>query len=181
MDKSWGMRDPLRHALLEIGVPLDQFPAEGEEGQFIDQLDLNPDRMMDLMIALDQLKRRYKVLGEITAELKERLAKGVVEYFEDNEKDKEPRRGRTIYRATERWPKILGSKDRLVAAMRADPTTNHLVNENFNTNSLRSFLLKDCLAFDEQTGEERIEIPEHLEGLLGVSEVVKIKVLKGSK
>ena len=128
---------------------------------------------------------------------KDALEPDVVTYFEEEEKQKDTRRGRTIYIAREVWPKIVAddleealppgaskelraevaerAKLRLIEALQGDPETEHLVRATYNGQTLRSWILKD-LPEDPETFMPII--PDHLEGKLGAVEKNRAKVLK---
>lgn len=121
----------------------------------------------------------------------------VVQHFDDEDKQRETRRGRTIFMRRELWPKIFAedleeslppdaskelkasvaeaARNRLIEALAADPQTEHLVKSTYNGNTLRSWILND-LEVDPETLMPIM--PEHLEGKLGVVEKLRATVLK---
>lgn len=144
----------------------------------------------------DDLDSKLKEIGRLTSTLEP----SIIEYFKEKGQQRVTRGGRTVYLARELWPAVgmndlidaaggLGNVDdatlatiqetaraRLIEALATDPETKHLVKAAYNHQTLRSFILADC-----PEGDDGLPIiPEHLKGKLGVTEVFKAKVLKGS-
>ena len=157
----------------------------------------NTDLMMALYIELSRIRDEAKSWEKQVSAAFGAIEEDVVEYFKQEGKQKDTRLGRTVYLAKETWPKIIDedlmgglpegaskelvaetreqARQRLIEALAADPTTEHLVRETYNSQTLRSYLLHDC---DEDPETLEKVIPEHLDGLLGVSEKWRAKVLR---
>lgn len=157
----------------------------------------NPDLMMALFIELSRIKDEANAWLKRVQKAFDEVETDVVDYFKEEGKQKDTRRGRTVYLAREIWPRILDedlmtglpegaskelvaehrelARQRLIEALARDPTTEHLVRSTYNNQTLRSFILHDCEE-DPETLEK--VIPEHLRGMLGVSERYRAKVLR---
>lgn len=155
------------------------------------------DLMMALYIQLSKIKDEANAWAKRVQAAYDAVEPDVVDYFKNEGKQSDKRQGRTVYLAKELWPRIndedlMGSlpedaskeliaetreraRARLIEALAADPTTEHLVKSSYNNQTLRSYILHDCEE-DPETLEK--VIPEHLEGLLGVSERWRAKVLR---
>lgn len=157
----------------------------------------NTDLMMALYIELSKIRDEAKSWEKQVSSAFGVVEEDVVEYFKQEGKQKDTRRGRTVYLSKETWPKIMDedlmgglpegsskeliaetrerARQRLIEALAQDPTTEHLVRETYNSQTLRSYLLNDCE--DDPETLEKV-IPEHLQGMLGVSERWRAKVLR---
>ncbi len=156
-----------------------------------------PDTLLAAFVELAKLKEAAKLwLKRVEAAFAD-LEQPVLDYFDEEEKDGDKRRGRNIVRRRELWPKIVkddleeglppdASKEllaavdeqaraRLIEALAADPLTEHLVKSTYNGNTLRSWVLSDL-----QTDPETLMpvVPEHLEGKMTVVEKWRASVLK---
>lgn len=155
------------------------------------------DTLLAAFVELAKIKDAAKTwLKRVEAAVAE-LEPVVVDYFDAEDKQKDTRRGRTIYRRRELWPKIFkedleeglppdaskellasvdeAARQRLIEALAGDPETEHLVKAAYNSNTLRSWILND-LKEDPETLMPIV--PEHLEGRLGVVEKWRATVLK---
>ena len=123
----------------------------------------------------------------------------IVDRFQSLGQERVTLRGVTIYLARELWPKVLddglvpdgvdlddltddqrsglqnSARDRLISALSSDPQTEHLVKQSYNHQTLRSFLLHEC---EENPDTMLPDVPEHLNGILGVTEKYRARVLR---
>jgi hypothetical protein len=133
----------------------------------------------------NSLKAHVAMLQKVT----DSLEPEIVERFQSLGQQSVSLRGVTVYLAREVWPKVLddglsdgpdadaasAARDRLVEALSSDPQTDYLVRKSYNHQTLRGFLLNEC---EEDPDTMLPEIPEHLAGILGVSERYRARVLK---
>ena len=183
-------RSPIELALERAGKPAAKFAA-------VDPSTWSSDTLLAAFIELAKIKDDAKAWLKRVESAVTELEPVVVDYFEAEDKQKDTRRGRTIYRRRELWPKILkqdleedlpedASKElvaatdeiarmRVVDALLGDEETKHLVKATYNGNTLRSWILND-LRIDPETMMPIV--PEHLEGKLGVVEKYRAAVNK---
>ena len=185
MDETAGLKtDPIDEAFDRLGKERTKPPWD-------------TDLMMALYIELSKIRDEANSWQKRVQAAFEEVETDVVDYFKEEGKQRDTRRGRTVYLAKELWPRILDedlmaevpdeaskelvtemrerARQRLIEALATDPTTEHLVRSTYNNQTLRSFILNDCEE-DPETLEK--VIPEHLQGLLGVSERWRAKVLR---
>lgn len=152
-----------------------------------------PDCRIDLLIELDALAKDYEARAKAAKVELERVGAMVIEDFMAVGEQSRNRRGRTVYLRKEEWPKLnyavppgvedesvladaeASAKDRLVAALAGDPRTAFLVKPGYNTQSLRSWMLRECPVDDATM--KRV-IPDFLAESLTVSEQFKVAVRK---
>jgi hypothetical protein len=135
-------------------------------------------------MALDERKRALKAeLDEVEEQIAQKID-AVTDEFINSGVNKIRLDGRTVYVACDRWPKVIGSKTALLAAMQANGLGD-FVKEDFNQQSMRGVINEWVnTRMAELTEEERAvfdvndAIPEALRETLGVSEKYSIKSRK---
>lgn len=162
--------------------------------------ELSGDQLIDFYIELANIQKQASNTEKSASAAMKSIQEDVIKHFIEHGQERVTRRGRTLYLARELWPKVLcddlidlyklqtgrreltdeeydairgQAKDRLVEALKNSPYTEHLVTESFNSQSLRGFMSKDC----EIDPDGFPIVPEHLDGMLGSSEVFRAKVL----
>jgi len=173
--------------------------AAGLDPDSKDEL-LSGDELIDFYIELANIQKAAANAEKSASAAMKTISGDIIKHFAEHGQERVSRRGRTLYIARELWPKVLSdeiadelrqtlgedysdeeigkmaaatAKERLIAALRESPDTEHLVSETYNSQTLRGFMSKDC-----DVDEDGFPIvPEHLEGLLGTSEVFRAKVL----
>lgn len=159
--------------------------------------DIDGDKGTTVFIACSILADALSSLEKRVKALQESLMQRVIDHYINSGQQRCTRLGRTAYVANEEWPKVVDddlikalgpspddtrindakeqAKARLVEALAKDPTTAHLLKTAYNHQSLRSFILSECP--EDELGVR--QIPEHLEGKLGVTTKPMIRVTKG--
>lgn len=183
-------RTPLEIALVRAGRP-----ALASGGQ--DRTTWDTDTLLAVFVELQKMREDADRWAKRVKAALDELEQPVIDYFDQEEKKGDKRRGRNIVLRREVWPKIvkddleenlppdaskelLASVDeqaraRLIEALAADPQTEHLVKSTYNGNTLRSWVLSD-LQIDPETLMP--VVPEHLKGMMTVVEKWRASVLK---
>lgn len=156
--------------------------------------ELHEDNQIDLYIEATKIKKELESKVKELDRVLGAIQPVIIEHFTQLGQQRVTRRGMTVYLSREVWPKPVDSdlveagetppdeiksvaRARLIEALKSDGSTAHLISEGYNAQQLRSFIMNDC---DE--GEDGLPVmPEHLEGIMGVSEVFRAKVTASSK
>lgn len=157
---------------------------------------MTPDQLLSLYIGFAKVKKKIEAFEKLVSGRMKALEQTVVDQFQDLGQQSIKRHGATLYLQQEIWPKLPecklpdgmdpesdeavayaekfeGSvKDVLIEALQADPSTDFLVTPGYNSNKLRSWMLKDL----PKNAEGLPELPAHLVGKLTASEQYKAKV-----
>jgi hypothetical protein len=123
-------------------------------------------RYARLFSARKKLKMKYEALGkEIEAQ-----EQGLIAHLAENQVDRVNLTGGfVVYFDTKIWPKLLVSREKVVEALK-EAGHGDIVAENFNTNSLASWLR------ELDAGGE--DVPEELRSVLEKNEVTSLLVKK---
>lgn len=125
---------------------------------------------MNALIESERVIREAERQLEFAKKFQDGLKTRVRDYFSEQGQNLVRRRGATVSLAVEYWPKRLSEDmDERLAGYHE---TSHLAQTKCNMQSVRSWLLNDC----ERNEEDTPVVPEELAEVLGVSEVIKVKV-----
>jgi len=176
----------MRDAYTILGIPYSTATAT-----------LSEDDLIDLFIELNKIAKRASEAEKLAKKAISSIDEDIIKYFQDKGQQKVTRRGMTVYLHRDIWPvvdreaalKCLSSdasqedqaaaldnaKAMLLEKLSGDPETEHLVRSSYSPQSLRSWMMNDCEE-DPETGLPAI--PEHLIGLLAMSESYKVRSRK---
>ena len=123
-------------------------------------------RYARLFSARKKLKAKYDALGKKI----EAQEEGLITHLSENQIDRVNLKGGfVVYFDTKIWPKLLAPREKVLEALKA-AGHGDIVNENFNTNSLASWLRElDALGED---------VPEELQDVLKKNPVTSLLVKK---
>ena len=128
------------------------------------------DAFIDLAKLRDELDTRIKLIASAMDTLEPELVKA----FTATGRQRETRRGRTVYLRRDLYPRVLAegdAKEEFHRVLEENPHTGYLVAPTVNASKLRSWMLaleKDALGTPI--------IPEPLRPFLGVADVFRVKV-----
>ena len=165
----------------------------------VDEAGMDDDQRLSWYIGLHRTLSGFEAACKLLSEKIGELEPRVIEKFQELGQQKITRHGMTVYLRQEIWPGYqpapipegldvasdeykrakasadAAGKAALLEALKGHDDTSFLVQENFNYQTLRSWLLKDC----EKDAMGMPVIPEHLQGKLKITEKYRAPVIKG--
>jgi len=161
------------------------------------------DELVDELIGLQEIADQVEGFLDRVAKLKETVGRLTIDAFVDKGQNSVTRRGKTVYLANEYWPgpsikdllpdgvsdtdpdyaatvaKVReAAKDRLLLALKDSANLSYLVQENYNSQSLRSALTgKDA----DKDDDGKPILPPELDGIVDLNPQTKIRMRKGGK